>query len=53
VHEDPDYMRAALDAGGVAYVVKTRLASDLIPAIHVALAEQDFVSPGLEQSSNV
>ena len=33
VHEDADYARAALDAGGLGYVVKTRLASDLLPAI--------------------
>ena len=31
VHEDADYARAALDAGGLGYVVKTRLASDLLP----------------------
>jgi hypothetical protein len=30
VHEDPDYVRTALHAGGTAYVVKARLASDLI-----------------------
>jgi DNA-binding NarL/FixJ family response regulator len=45
VHEDPDYLRAALEAGGAAYVTKTRLASDLIPAIHAVLAGQSFVSP--------
>ena len=33
VHEDADYPRAALDAGGLGYVVRTRLASDLLPAI--------------------
>jgi len=47
VHEDPDYVRAALDAGGVAYVSKARLASDLIPAVHSAVAGQRFVSPNL------
>jgi DNA-binding NarL/FixJ family response regulator len=45
VHEDADYARAALDAGGLGYVVKTRLASDLVPAIRAALADQSFVSP--------
>jgi CheY-like chemotaxis protein len=30
VHEDADYARAALDAGGLGYVVKARLASDLL-----------------------
>ena len=29
VHEDADFARAALDAGGLGYVVKARLASDL------------------------
>ena len=36
VHEDADYARAALDAGGLGYVVKARLASDLLPAIRAA-----------------
>ena len=45
VHEDADYARAALDAGGLGYVVKTRLASDLLPAIRAALADQCFISP--------
>jgi DNA-binding NarL/FixJ family response regulator len=31
VHEDADYARAPLDAGGLGYVVKARLASDLLP----------------------
>jgi DNA-binding NarL/FixJ family response regulator len=48
VHEDLDYMRAAFDAGGAAYVAKARLASDLIPAIHAALAGQRFESPNLD-----
>ena len=30
VHEDADFARAALDAGGLGYVVKARLASDLL-----------------------
>jgi DNA-binding NarL/FixJ family response regulator len=32
VHENADFARAALDAGGLGYVVKARLASDLLPA---------------------
>jgi DNA-binding NarL/FixJ family response regulator len=46
-HEDPDYARAALDAGELGYVVKARLASDLLPAIRAALADQSFISPTL------
>jgi DNA-binding NarL/FixJ family response regulator len=45
VHEDADYARAAVDAGGLGYVVKTRLASDLLPAIQAALAGRRFISP--------
>jgi DNA-binding NarL/FixJ family response regulator len=45
VHEDPDYARAALDAGGLGFVVKARLASDLLPAIRAALADRSFISP--------
>ena len=54
VHEDADYARAALDAGGLGYVVKTRLASDLLPAIRAALADRRFVSPtiSLEETDN-
>ena len=47
VHEDADYARAALDAGGLGYVVKTRLASDLLPATRAALADQSFISPAV------
>jgi DNA-binding NarL/FixJ family response regulator len=47
VHEDADFAQAALDAGGLGYVVKARLASDLLPAIRAALADRRFVSPTL------
>ena len=47
VHEDADYARATLDAGGFGYLVKTRLASDLFPAIRAALADHSFVSPAV------
>jgi len=45
VHEDADFAQAALDAGGLGYVVKARLASDLLPAIRAALADRRFISP--------
>ncbi len=48
VHEDADYARAARDAGGLGYVVKTRLASDLLPAIRAALADRPFISPNVQ-----
>lgn len=47
VHEDVDYMNAALGAGGSAYVVKSRLSLDLLSAIHAVLANKLFVSSNL------
>jgi DNA-binding NarL/FixJ family response regulator len=45
VHADRDMASACLDTGALGFVVKSRLASDLIPAIQVALANHTFVSP--------
>lgn len=45
VWEDADFAREAMALGADGYVVKSRLASDLIPAIAEALAEHQFVSP--------
>ena len=47
VWEDTDYAREAMALGADAYVVKSRMATDLIPAIAGALAEHRFVSPTL------
>jgi DNA-binding NarL/FixJ family response regulator len=47
VHEDPDFVNAALGAGGTAYVVKSRLDTDLIPAISAVLSGKLFVSTPL------
>jgi len=47
VNEDADFAQAALDAGGLGYVVKARLASDLLPAIRAALSDRRFISPTL------
>lgn len=44
VHEDYDYVNAAIEAGALAYVVKSRLSADLSLAIKAALAERVFVS---------
>jgi DNA-binding NarL/FixJ family response regulator len=45
VHADPDYVREAFHMGALGYVVKPRLASDLIPALKAALAGEMFISP--------
>jgi len=47
VHEDQDYVAAALHAGASGYVTKSRLAIDLIPAIREALLGRTFVSQTL------
>jgi len=47
VHADQDYLRSALAAGALGYVVKDRLATDLIPALWAAMAGRQFVSPSL------
>jgi DNA-binding NarL/FixJ family response regulator len=52
VHEDADFARAALDAGGLGYVLKARLASDLLPAIRAALVGCRFISPTISLEEN-
>jgi DNA-binding NarL/FixJ family response regulator len=47
VHGDTDYVRAALAAGAQGFVVKSRLASDLLPALREVLAGRSYVSPNL------
>jgi len=45
VHDEEDFVEAARSAGGLGYVVKPRLASDLRVAIREARAGREFVSP--------
>ena len=53
VHEDADFVRACLKTGALGYVVKSRLATDLMPAIQEALAGGIFVShPYRDKDSN-
>jgi DNA-binding NarL/FixJ family response regulator len=49
VHEDADYVREAVAAGALGYVIKCRIASDLLPALRAAAAGRAFFSPGLSQ----
>jgi len=44
VHEDPDFINAAMGAGGSAYIVKSRVSNDLIPALDAVLSGKLFVS---------
>ena len=43
-HEDPDYVEAAWSVGALGYVVKSRIATDLLPAIREALQGRRFIS---------
>lgn len=47
VHDGAQIVRAGLAAGALGYVVKSRLTTDLIPAIHEVLAGHRFISPSL------
>src|SRR5208283_6037682 len=47
VHEDSDYVNAAMGAGASAYVVKSRLNVDLLCAIRAVLSNKVFVSASL------
>ncbi|SRR5258705_8014092 len=44
VHEDSDILATCLAAGGLGYVLKVLLDTDLIPAIKEALAGRVFIS---------
>ena len=44
IHEDQDFLEAALKAGASGYVLKRRMALDLRPAIVEALAGRTFIS---------
>ena len=44
VHDDEDFVRAAKAAGGIGYVVKPQLASDLLMAVLEARAGRTYIS---------
>jgi DNA-binding NarL/FixJ family response regulator len=45
---DTDICRAALETGALGYVLKSRLRTDLIPALKLATVGRRFVSSGCE-----
>jgi DNA-binding NarL/FixJ family response regulator len=44
VHEDADILATCLAVGGLGYVVKVLMETDLVVAMHDALADRPFVS---------
>jgi DNA-binding NarL/FixJ family response regulator len=49
MHDDREFVDGAAALGNVGFVVKSRLMSDLIPAIRSVLAGEPFVSPSLRR----
>ena len=47
VHEDLDFVEAAMSVGAQGYVLKQSMATDLVPAIWKALEGSTFISPSL------
>lgn len=45
VQADPDFIRTCLAAGAFGYIVKERVAVDLLPAVHEVLSGRLFISP--------
>ena len=50
VHEEPEFLTAALAAGALGYVIKSRLAIDLQLAVREAIAGRRFFSPSLKMT---
>lgn len=47
VCDDSDFVQTAISAGALGYVLKSRLMTDLVPAIHVVLQNSVYISPCL------
>jgi DNA-binding NarL/FixJ family response regulator len=47
LHSEHEFVRACFEAGAAGYVLKTRMASDVLNAIQTALEGRIFVSPNL------
>jgi DNA-binding NarL/FixJ family response regulator len=50
VHEDPEFLAAAMSVGALGYVLKAHLATDLIPAILSVMEGCIYISPGVHSS---
>ena len=47
VHEDAEFLEAAMSSGALGYVLKRKMGSDIAAAIRDALAGRIFVSPSI------
>ncbi len=48
VYERGEFVKACLEAGGVGYVTKSRITTDLVFAINEVLGGRQFVSPSVQ-----
>ena len=53
VHTDLDFVQRCLSAGALGYVVKSRIATELVQAVREALAGNVFVSQNLQYQNLV
>ena len=53
VHEDSDFLQAALKTGASGYVIKRRMASDLGRAVKEALADRIFISSSVASNGRI
>lgn len=51
VHEDPDFLKEAIDAGALGYVLKRNMASELLEAVGLASLDRMFISPSMFRDS--
>jgi len=51
VHEDKDFVAAAFSVGASGFVAKSRMSSDLVPAIREVLQGHTYVSPSISLKS--
>jgi DNA-binding NarL/FixJ family response regulator len=47
LHSDHEFVRACFEAGATGYVLKPRIATDLLIATQAALVGHSFISPNL------
>ncbi len=50
VHDDPEFLDAAMSVGGRGYVLKAHIATDLIPAIRRVMEGGIYISPCMRSS---
>jgi DNA-binding NarL/FixJ family response regulator len=50
LHSDQDFVRACFEAGAIGYVLKPRIATDLLIATQAALVGHSFISPNLTEA---